>query len=116
ATLLRGSEGVDGIERRWGGALQLFAITLVVLLTAYLLLRLLAAAGFARLNRWIEQERSASRAQPDVPHEEPGTPPTQAGVPQEETDALYVAHLRLPPLRLSRKLLGVVAAGVIDLA
>lgn len=96
AALVSG-QAFDDIERRWGGALQVFAATLAALLVAYFLLRLLAAVGFARLNRWVHHEQTAPQAGTAAP---PGTS----------------RRRRLPPLRLSRRLLAVLAAGVIDLA
>lgn len=98
--LISGNELADDIERRWGGALQVFAITLVALLIAWFLLRLLASVGFARLNRWLLQQPAETLIQPSTArHERPRK-----------------KLRRLPEIRLSRKVLAVLAAGVIDLA
>ena len=89
--LFAGNQAASAIEQRWGDAIRVFVITLAALLGAYFVLRLLAAFGFARLNQWIERER----------HE-----------PQNAA----TGPARRRPLRLSRKLLGVMVAGVIDLS
>lgn len=91
--LVSGNRWSDDIERRWGGALQVFALTLLALLVAYGVLRLLASVGFARLNRWLHQQR--------------GDPP----VGEKRRRKLR----RLPQVRLSRKVVGVLVAAVIDL-
>ena len=71
----------------------MFALTLLALLVAYGVLRLLASVGFARLNRWLHQQR--------------GDPP----VGEKRRRKLR----RLPQVRLSRKVVGVLVAAVIDL-
>lgn len=91
--LVSGNRWSDDIERRWGEALQVFALTLLALLVAYGVLRLLASVGFARLNRWLHQQR--------------GEPP----VGEKRRRKLR----RLPQVRLSRKVVGVLVAAVIDL-
>ena len=93
--------------------LKVLAMTVLTVLIAYFLLRRLAAPGFARLNTWIQKEGGKPVFAPrqDSQHvPAPIPPPEQAG------PGMAPAHRRLHRVRLSRKLLGVLAALLIDMA
>lgn len=97
--LVSGNELSGDIERRWGDALQVFLVTLITLLVSYGLLRWLASFGFAKLNRWLL------------------TPPAAVGLePTTRREKQRKKRRGLPDIHLSRKVLAVLAAGVIDLA
>ncbi len=97
--LARGdARSVDRMER-WWPALQALLIALAAVLGAYFLLRMLAAQGFARLNTWI--------------HKKEGSSQDEAARTAARADH---GMGRLRKLTLSRKLVGVLAALLIDLA
>src|SRR5690606_26024704 len=82
-------------------ALQLLLFAVLGTLLAYFIFRSLAKLGFARLNVWILQD--AKRA--DAPAAEPSSPLVTA-----------VRRHRFASLAIGRKLLGVIAAFLIDVA
>ncbi|NYT85038.1 mechanosensitive ion channel [Pusillimonas harenae] len=82
-------------------ALELLLFTILGTLLAYFIFRTLAKPGFARLNVWILQD--AKRA--DAPAAEPSSPLVTA-----------VRRHRFASLAMGRKLLGVTAALLIDVA
>src|SRR5690606_2181422 len=82
-------------------ALQLLLFAVLGTLLAYFIFRSLAKLGFARLNVWILQD--AKRA--DAPAAEPSSPLVTS-----------VRRHRFASLAMGRKLLGVIAALLIDVA
>ena len=93
--LVRGqpAPGVTGgMGSTWWPALLSLVVAIAAVITVYLLLRLLAARGFARLNTWLRQEAAPEAVAPAV------------------------GLRRYTSMPLSRKLLGVLAALAIDIA
>lgn len=82
-------------------ALELLLYTVLCTLLAYIIFRSLARVGFARLNVWILQD--SKRA--DAPAAEPSSPLVTS-----------VRRHRFASLAMGRKLLGVIAALLIDVA
>lgn len=96
AALLRGEPAAEGNQQHWTPEMKVLGATIAVLLLAYFVLRMVARIGFARLNGWIQR--------PPQPASERTSSHHRNGVPG------------LRQLALSRKLLGVLAALVIDWA
>ncbi|MBV6305649.1 mechanosensitive ion channel [Candidimonas humi] len=138
--LLSGHARLSSLNK-WLPALDVLAAAILATLVAYLILRIVAARGFARLDAWIlSAEKPVAQASPAAAAEAgiataPGistTPPaaaaaqaTQQAGPSSATGGLGSppasrrAHGRLrrfTTLAPGRKLLGVLAALVIDLA
>jgi small-conductance mechanosensitive channel len=93
--------------------LRVLAMTVLTVLIAYVLLRRLAAPGVARLNTWIQKEGAKpvfASKQDSQRTPIPAPPPEQAG------PGMAPVHRRFHRIRLSRKLLGVLAALLIDAA
>ncbi len=90
--LASGNAPVDADGQSWSPALTLLALVIAVTLVAYFIFRLIARTGYARLNQWISHTPAA-----DANHAP--TAPRHRG-----------------SLKFSRKLLGVLAALVIDIA
>lgn len=82
-------------------ALKILLYTMIAVLIAYLLLRMLASYAFSRLNAWIKKDEGRPLFGPRAPA------PTEAAGP---------GLRRTYPLRLSRKLIGVMIALFIDAA
>lgn len=90
-------------------ALRVLALVILATLVAYAVLRRIAAVLFGRLNRWIGERPTVLPPAPS----EPGRPePLTPGDPVEHA-AMHTFRLRR--LTLSRKLLGVLLALVVDL-
>ncbi|TEA79368.1 mechanosensitive ion channel [Allopusillimonas ginsengisoli] len=87
--------------QRAAPALKVLLATVIAVLVAYLLLRLVAKVGFTRLNVWIQKDNGQPLFGPRVPTPEESMGPAQR---------------RFPGVRLSRKLLGVIAALLIDVS
>ncbi|MGB3290489.1 MAG: mechanosensitive ion channel domain-containing protein [Burkholderiaceae bacterium] len=97
-----GGERIPGNHLRASlPALNILLFTLLGTLLAYALFRALARFGFARLNRWILNDGKS------------GASPSAAAPPKM---APAVKRYRYASLAMSRKLLGVLAAFLIDVA
>ncbi|MBF6617525.1 MAG: mechanosensitive ion channel [Candidimonas sp.] len=96
-------DGVPGSSTQlWANTLKALLIAVLATLAAYAILRMLAGFVFARLNIWIVKD-SPSRTVTSTPGH-PGH--------RSQSGALY----RFASLALGRKLLGVAAAFVVDVA
>ncbi len=100
--LIKGEPAVDGVTRQWAVPLKVLLITLLTVLASYVVFRMLAGIGFARLNIWIKKDGHTS-AEPEA--HGPALP-VRSG-PWRPRFAVQT---------LSRKLLGVTAAFLIDVA
>ncbi|WP_233208227.1 mechanosensitive ion channel domain-containing protein [Pollutimonas subterranea] len=100
--LIKGEPAIDGVTRQWATPLKTLLIALLTVLASYFVFRMLAGIGFARLNAWIKKD----------------SPPSVG--PQAHGPALPVRHgpwrSKFATQTLSRKLLGVAAALVVDVA
>lgn len=94
--MLRGEPSSVGNEQRWSPEIKVLAVTIAALLLAYFVLRMVARIGFARLNSWIQKPPHPERARAKTAHRN--------------------RVLGLRELTLSRKLLGVLFALIIDWA
>ena len=93
------SSGVtEGKLEMWLPALRVLAMVIAATLIAYALLRAIASVLFSRLNTWIQRKQVLEAVKPEA------TPHT----------TLYGPRQRLRRLTLSRKLLGVMLALVVD--
>jgi small-conductance mechanosensitive channel len=92
--LIRGDSPFGVIGGRWQPALKVLMITIGALLLSYFVLRMIAGFGFSRLNKWVRQ-----------PPQPPETIPS----------ATQRLSRSFGQLTFSRKLLGVLAAILIDL-
>lgn len=100
--MIRGEPAVDGATRQWAAPLKVLFIALLTALASYIFFRMLAGIGFARLNIWIKKDNPTSAG---VHMHGPALPARQGSWrPRFATQAL------------SRKLLGVAAAFLIDIA
>lgn len=143
--LLSGHAGLSSLNK-WLPALNALAAAIVATLIAYLILRIVAARGFARLDAWIPTGEQASPAAApaspaatsaaSVPSSDPPStafaappaapsakiglqtsPAAEVGRPGSHSVPGRTGRLRrLTTLAPGRKLLGVLAALVIDLA
>ncbi len=87
--------------QRAAPALKVLLFTIIATLIAYVLLRMAAQLGFSRLNTWIQKDHEKPLFGPRVPTAAESMGPGQRG---------------LSGIRLSRRLLGVIAALLIDVA
>lgn len=96
-------DGIPGSSAsRWVTALKALLLAVVATLVAYFVLRMLARLVFARLNVWIMKEPKAKDAVPA---------PVPAAAPAQRRGL----H-RFTSLALGRRLLGVAAAFLVDIA
>ncbi len=100
--LIKGEPAVDGVTRQWAVPLKVLLITLLTVLASYVVFRMLAGIGFARLNVWIKKDGQTSA----VPEAHGPALPAHSGPWRP----------RFGVQTLSRKLLGVAAAFLIDVA
>ncbi|PLC54421.1 mechanosensitive ion channel protein [Pollutimonas nitritireducens] len=100
--LIKGEPTSDGAARQWSAPLKTLSIALLTVLASYIVFRMLAGIGFARLNAWIGKDSpTPAISQMHGPERPVRHGPWQPG---------FAAQT------LSRKLLGVAAALVIDVA
>lgn len=101
-SLVKGEPAVDGVTRQWARPLKVLLVALLSALASYVVFRMLAGIGFARLNVWIKKDGHASIA------------------PEAHGPRLPVRHgpwrPRFAVQTFGRKLLGVAAAFIIDVA
>lgn len=121
------SSGVtEGKLEMWLPALRVLALVIAATLIAYGVLRAIASILFGRLNTWIQRERVLESAKPAAHPTQPvyisADDQAAASAASAATTAdiskphptLYGPRQRLRRLTLSRKLLGVLLALVVD--
>lgn len=115
SALLHGQARLQDLGK-WLPALASLGAAIAAVLIAYLILRIAAARGFARLDSWIMQgeKRSADRQASQAPEAGPAAASSAASAAGAHR---HPAGLRrFASIAPGRKLLGVLAALVIDIA
>jgi len=111
------SDGLtEGKLNAWVPALQLLALVIVVTLIAYTVLRAVARLLFGRLNTWIRREPVVNAKGAEAPAGENMHPAdvVEPGAPQAARRGGFRSRHRFGGITLSRKLLGVLLALVVD--